>query len=73
MHRRDSNYAIDACTGVAKDLALEGFEETEEEGPTVSVPCVKLLVLGACGTGKTCLVNHFLQGTFAEMYEPTQG
>lgn len=73
MRRRDSNCAIDACTTVAKDLSLEGFEETEEDGPTVSVPCVKLLILGACGTGKTSLVNMYVQGTFAELYEPTQG
>lgn len=73
MSRRDSNCAVDACTGMTKDLALEGFEEAEEESFVVATPCVKVLVLGACGTGKTSLVNNFLQGSFAEVYEPTQG
>lgn len=73
MNHRDSNCAIDACTGVSKDLAMEGFEDLDEDIPAVAVPCVKLLLLGACGTGKTSLVTSFLQDSFAEMYEPTQG
>ena len=73
MHRRDSNCAIDACTTVAKDLTLEGLEDCEEDIPVTALPCVKLLLLGACATGKTSLVTSFLQDSFAELYEPTQG
>lgn len=73
MHRRDSNCAQDTtCAALTKDFALSGLEDDED--PAVpTVPCVKVLLLGACGTGKTSLVTAFLQGSFAEMYEPTQG
>src|SRR5574343_423832 len=75
MRRRDSGHAIDAFADLPpRDIMMEGFEDDEaDDTPTLTIPSVKILVVGAVRTGKTSLINAYIQHAISDVYEPTQG